>query len=136
LKSLVLLGSLLIICFLALGYLLTPCVLCLQIQQDLDWDDNQYIPGVHDCSEMSVECEEWFETRGYRCLLVYGGNDDAAHIWNKVLVNGIWWEFESTCLNFQVMSNKYEIHYIQEGFYKDGVKYDKSQNLDNWENFK
>ena len=36
------------------------------------WDDNPYVKGVHDCSDMSPEVEEYVETiLGLDCYLVY-----------------------------------------------------------------
>jgi len=43
------------------------------------------------------------------------------------------YEFESTTLEFKKMSEKYEVWDVQLGFYVDGVKHEKSQSYDNWE---
>ena len=98
-----------------------------------NWNDDW------DCSETSVECEKYFETHGYTCYLVYGDRTDKAgnmyaHMWNIVIIDGKYCEFESTALEFKDVSSEYNIHMIQEGFYADGIKYNKCQSLEKWEN--
>jgi len=90
------------------------------------------------CSDTSVKCEEYFETVHHLpCYLVYGhrdfGNDNwTAHIWNIVMIDGVPHEFESTTFVFKDVSDTYTIQTMQEGFYVDGIEYEKSQKLDNW----
>lgn len=92
------------------------------------------------CSDTTIECEKYFETVHHLpCYLVYGhrdfGTDDwAAHMWNIVMMDGVPYEFESTTFVFKDVSETYTIQDIQEGFYMNGVKYEKSQKLNNWEN--
>jgi hypothetical protein len=92
-----------------------------------------------DCSDTSKECEEYFETIHHLpCYLVYGhsgfGTDDwNAHIWNIVMIDGVPYEFESQTLIFKDVSEAYTVQGMQEGFYVDGEKYEKSQELYNWE---
>jgi len=99
----------------------------------LNWYDED-----GDCSDKSVKCEEYFETVHHLpCYFVYGdrdsGTDDwAAHMWNIVMIDGIPFEFESTILVFEKVSEEYTVQTMQEGFYVDGVEYEKSQELDNW----
>jgi len=107
-----------------------------------NWQDDPYVIHVHDCTEMASECEEYFETfYGWDCYFIYGHKEDdngsitVAHKWNIVKINNKWYEFESTCLNFQKTSEKYIVDSIQHGFYVDGVKQNKTQNFDDWENF-
>lgn len=105
-----------------------------RIRQNYNWDDEEYQDWC--CSEKSLECEKYFETvEGLPCYLVYGISEDhtVAHMWNIVMVNGIPYEFESTNLNFQKTSDGYIVQDIQEGFYKNGVKYEKSIPMDDWE---
>ena len=103
-----------------------------------NWDKPEY--DGWNCDECSVECEKYFEDElGYGCYLVYGhkyetNNTRINHMWNIAVINGKLYEFESTCLSFQKTSEDYTIDLIQEGFYVNGVKYNKSQLLDNWEN--
>ena len=92
------------------------------------------------CSITAVKCEEYFETVHHLpCYLVYSQRyfkDDGwmAHMWNVVTIDGVPYEFESTALAFEKVSEKHTIQDMQEGFYMDGIKYEKSQKLDNWEN--
>ena len=100
------------------------------------WNAPKYDSWI--CQDFSEECEKYFETHGYPCYFVYGdknsGTDNwTAHIWNIVMVNGEPFEFESTSLTFKKVSQEYNIQHIQEGFYVNGVKYEKSQELENWE---
>ena len=109
----------------------------IQIQNHYsNWDKTEYKDW--DCSETSVECEKYFETHGYTCYLVYGDRTDKAgkmyaHMWNIVIIDGKYYEFESTTLEFKDVSSEYNIHMIQEGFYVNSIKYNKCQPLDNWE---
>ena len=109
-----------------------------KIREKYNWDDQQY--DGWDCSNKSVECEKYFETElGYSCYFVYGdrdrGTDDwAAHMWNFVEIDGAFYEFESTALQFRKVSDKYNILDMQEGFYVNGVEFETSQPLENWEN--
>jgi len=109
----------------------------LKIRDHLNnWEDNPYVRGKHDCSDMSLEVETFFETKtGYDCYLVYGYNKktNVGHMWNIVLINNHWYEFESTCLSFQKSSDDYIILDIQNGFFINGVKYEKCQPYKNWE---
>lgn len=90
------------------------------------------------CSITSKKCEAYFETVHHlSCYLVYGDKNDgtgnwAAHMWTIVVIDGVPHEFESTTLFFKEVSEEYHIQSMQEGFYVDGVKYAKSQKLDNW----
>ena len=92
-----------------------------------------------DCAFTSLECERYFETVHHLpCYLVYGHRDFetdnwTAHIWNIVVIDGVPHEFESTSLVFKMVSEKYTIQDMQEGFYVNGVKHEKSQKLNNWE---
>jgi len=103
----------------------------------LNWYDED-----GDCSDKSIKCEEYFETVHHLpCYFVYGdrdsGTDDwAAHMWNIVMIDGVPYEFESITLEFRKMSEKCTVQTMQEGFYVDGVGYEKSQKLDNWEEIK
>ena len=98
----------------------------------LNWYDQD-----RKCSITAVKCEEYFETVHHLpCYFVYGhrdyGTDDwAAHIWNIIVIDDVPYEFESTTLVFKEVSEEYTIQTMQEGFYVDGVKYEKSQKLDN-----
>jgi len=89
------------------------------------------------CSITAVKCDEYFETVHHLpCYLVYGqrylvDGDWKAHMWNIVMINGVPYEFESTSLEFWEVSEKYTVQCVQEGFYVDGIKYEKSQKLDN-----
>jgi len=96
-----------------------------------DWNEDW------DCSDTSVECEKYFETHGYTCYLVYGdrglGTDEwIGHMWNIVIIDGKPYEFESTTLHFMKVSDKYNIQTIQEGFYVNGIKYNKSQPMEEY----
>lgn len=92
------------------------------------------------CSITSKECERYFETvHRLPCYFVYGhrdfGTDDwTAHMWNIVMIDGVPYEFESTTFVFKDVSETYTIQDMQEGFYVNGVKYEKSQKLNDWEN--
>jgi len=104
-----------------------------------NWDDDPYVASIHDCSDMSREVEEYVETQlNLSCFFVYGYREDSnghssAHIWNMIEINNKFYEFESTSLVFKDVSEEYKIQTMQEGFYVDGVKYEKSQPCDNWE---
>ncbi len=105
-----------------------------------NWDDDPYVIHVHDCSEMSVEVEQYVETiLGFDCLFVYGyqyddnGTVTTGHIWNIININNVWYEFESTSLRFKQVSNEFEVQDVQHGFYINGMKYDKSQEFEDWE---
>lgn len=133
---------LLIIIAVVSAELIPPFYYQTQIQDKYKgWKSPEYLGWV--CANKSVECEKYFETKlGLSCYLVYGrmnypnGTIEAAHMWNIVIINDKPWEFESTCLQFQKMSDKYIVDCIQEGFYVNGVKYEKCQPLDNWESIK
>ena len=102
------------------------------------WKDDPYDEHTHSCSQMSTEVEEYVETHlGFDCYFVYGEKDSGTenwtvHMWNIVMIDGAPYEFESTILEFRKMSEEYTVQTMQEGFYVDGVKYEKSQTLDNW----
>ena len=98
-----------------------------------NWDNQD-----RTCSLTSVKCEEYFETVYHLpCYLVYGhrdfGTDDwTAHMWNVVMIDSVPYEFESTTLVFKDVSDTYTIQDMQEGFYVDGERYERSQELYNW----
>lgn len=105
------------------------------IRKEYNWDDPQYVGW--DCSNKSVECEKYFETKlNYSCYLVYGirHNDghDVGHMWNLVEIDGTLHEFESTTLRFCKISDRYTILTMQEGFYVNGTRYGIAQPLENW----
>ena len=50
----------------------------------------------------------------------------------KLMINNEPEEFEPTLLEFKIVSDEYEIDAIREGFYVNGVKYEKSQPFENW----
>ena len=103
------------------------------------WKHAPYVLSKHDCSDMSQEVEAYVETQlGLDCYFVYGHRNDCngtvagAHIWTLIKINNKFYEFDSTCLTFVPMSKKYMVDDVQQGFYVDGVKYEKCQKLDNW----
>jgi len=99
-----------------------------------NWDDDPYNVTSHNCGDMSVEVEEYWEIQcGYNCYLVYGSNCESNHIWVVVQTGSRYHEFESTCLSFQSMSDEYNVTCVQQGFYMDGVRYNRSQSFDNWD---
>jgi len=103
-----------------------------------NWEDNPYVAGVHDCSDMSKEVEKYWEVeRGYNCHIIYGHHKNKYHVWNIVNISGTWYEFESTCLSFQKTSEKYKIDYVIYGDYIDGSYWEHNESLQklvhNWE---
>jgi len=101
-----------------------------------NWDDPQYVGW--DCSNKSVECEKYFETKlNYSCFLVYGirhkEDHDVGHMWNLVEIDSTFYEFESTTLKFCKVSDRYNVQTMQEGDYINGIRQGKAQTIDNWE---
>ena len=82
------------------------------------------------CHDKACEAEKFFETVvGLDCYLVYS----MEHVWNIVMVDGIPYEFESTCLSFQNTSELFDIADVRMGFYVDGCRVDYCSRLDDWE---
>ena len=102
-----------------------------------NWDNIEYIEW--ECANKSEECEKYFESKGYNCLLIYGHQLDenglkcCYHRWNLVKINNEYIEFESTSLEFFETSKQYIIHRIENGYVVNGITYPYSQPLDGWE---
>jgi len=99
------------------------------------WRDNPYVLDVHDCTEMAVETEEYWETvRGYDCYWVRGDSKEGntGHRWNLVKIGNDYHQFESTTLIFNDVSDNYDILWIETGYFVDGKKVNKSIQLDDW----
>ena len=99
----------------------------------LNWHDQNRC-----CSVTSKECERYFETVHHlSCYFVYGHkgfrtDDWTAHRWNIVMIDDVPYEFESTSLVFKEVSKEYAVQDVQEGFFVDGIRFEKCQRLDDW----
>lgn len=106
-----------------------------------NWKDDPYVRGSHDCSDMTVEVEEYMETHhGYDTYFVYGNryNETGSriyHMWILVNINDVFYEFESTVLCFKTVSSEYNVHCVQHGFFQDGKEVNYSVTIDKevWE---
>lgn len=47
-------------------------------------------------------------------------------------IDGTFYEFEATALQFRRVSDRYTVQTMQEGFYVNGTRYGMAQPLENW----
>ena len=88
------------------------------------WGDGTYIYAL--CSYDGIRAYTFNENTTEEFWL-----KDTQLGWNIVMIDDVPYEFESTALAFEKVSEKHIIQDMQEGFYMDGIKYEKSQTLDN-----
>ena len=87
---------------------------------------DRYERGIYDCSDMSVDCERWFESIGLDTKFVCGDNkqNDRSHMWLRFYIFGLPIDFESTILlpsPFSYYDERYENITFCDGFYKNGT---------------
>ena len=81
------------------------------------YQHSRYDIENYNCVHMSKDCEAFFEGLGIRTQVMHGERTDEdgsldRHCWLKVSE----WEFESTCLMFSKVSDKYRVMYVDEGW--------------------
>jgi hypothetical protein len=90
---------------------------------------SRYEVDEYDCSDMSEDCEEFFEELGFSTRLVTGIRDNGTnHQWCLVDVFGIQIEFESTTLMpvSPRWANRYDRFLISDGYVIDGEKVEEA----------
>ena len=89
------------------------------------YQHNRYVMDVYDCSDMSIDCEEYFENIGLETKLVTGDKKDAnsRHMWLIVDFGLFETAFESTKSMF-VPKSYYDYMYenleVSDGYFVDG----------------
>jgi len=84
-----------------------------------EYQHSRYKKDVYDCTEMTQDCEFFFEgLLGIHCLNGIGYNPGKfdCHQWLVLDIGGIWLEWESTGLYFKDISSNYEVVKYNEGF--------------------
>ncbi len=84
---------------------------------------SRYVLDVYDCSDMSEDCEAWFEEIGFDTWLITGERFNGTnHQWIMIDTGLIMIEFESTCLMpiSPRLTNNYDKLWISEGWIVDG----------------
>ena len=79
------------------------------------YQQSRYVRGVYDCTDMSKDCEEFFESIGIRTQVLYGFNG-GGHCWLRLhTIFGVY-EFESTQLTFMNVSENWYNIVVTEGW--------------------
>ena len=80
---------------------------------------SRYVRHVYDCTDMSKDCEEFFEYLGIRTQVIYGDklpDELVGHCWLRLHTNIGEFEFESTQLRFMNVSENWNNIKVTEGW--------------------
>jgi len=77
------------------------------------YQQSRYVRGVYDCTDMTSDCRDFFNSIGIETSTMYGSNpdEDVGHVWLELHILGQEIPFESTSLLFhskQYYRDRYE----------------------------
>ena len=77
---------------------------------------SRYIRGVYDCSDMCKDLEPIFESLGIETKVIIGKEKygSSLHSWLCLNIKGKWYEFETTHLRFEKVSDYFDVIIILE----------------------
>jgi len=75
---------------------------------------SRYIRGVYDCSDMCKDLEPIFESLGIETKVIIGKEKytSSLHSWLYLNISGHWYEFETTHLRFEKVSDYFDVMFI------------------------